>query len=210
MKQKTLCVLALFAVLLFSACGENPIIDDSDIKQNKMDASGGTTREEDGNIVIVINGENDGGALATPQEEESWEPFDIDVFKAKRAVWEAKECGWHGYVFTQTHTGPGMSLSVDTEVPRQGIPKTSVLSPGENEADLLLRCSTISELYEKIDALWAEQRYKAASFLIKYEDFFDAPYPSGIHIKNINANGDDYTVYFNIHSFIIWVGEWVV
>jgi hypothetical protein len=51
-------------------------------------------------------------------------------------------------------------------------------------------CDTVSELYEKIATVWAEQRYTA--FLIEYDDQHHCP--SDIQIKNLNDSGYNYTV----------------
>jgi hypothetical protein len=74
-----------------------------------------------------------------------------------------------------------------------------ILLPGENEPDPFLRCSTISELYEKIDALWNEYRYSEAAFLIKYDD--QRHYPTNIRFRNINDKGShDYRVVIYVYE----------
>jgi hypothetical protein len=116
------------------------------------------------------------------------EPFDPDVFNTQRAAWEAEHP--ETYCFSQEHDGPpGMYLSRDISVVND-IPVGPVLLPAD--PDPWLRCNTISELYEKINALWIEQRKTGASFLIDYND--QRHYPTDIQIKNINGSGYDYTV----------------
>jgi hypothetical protein len=62
----------------------------------------------------------------------------------------------------------------------------------EHEWYPMFLCSTISELYEKLDILWTEQRNTNALFLIEYNG--QRHYPKYIQIKNINNSGYDYTV----------------
>jgi hypothetical protein len=137
--------------------------------------------------------------------------FDIVVFNMRRAAWEDEHPNW--YSFKQTHEGqPEMYLSrgghVEYDIP---IPKWPI-SASPLELPPVLLCDTISELYEKIDKLWAEQRYTADSFLIKYNDEHNYPYTSVIRIKNLNDNGYDYTLciwaQFDGDEIIIGVVPW--
>ncbi|MDR2742144.1 MAG: hypothetical protein LBB98_08345 [Treponema sp.] len=172
MKQNILSILAVFAALLFSAC--NLAFDFSGIQQKKTveDDSTPTPEQKSG------------------QEIQSMEQlFDPDVFNAQRAAWEAEHPS--RYSFYQGHSGGDVYLSTVITV-IDNIPDTMVL-PDKDETDSLLRCSTISELYGKIDTVWNELRYTDALFLIKYDD--QRRYPKFIEIKNINDSGYDYRVY---------------
>jgi hypothetical protein len=137
--------------------------------------------------------------------QEALEPFNEDVFNIRRAAWEARELD---YIFTQVHSGSGIDLSVTIRVDKH-IPGRP---PSKNDPEPLLFCSTISELYEKIAALWSESRYTPSSFLIKYDgkplshtDWPQFHYPTEIQIKNINDSGNDYTVRICIDGLILWV-----
>jgi hypothetical protein len=197
MWQKTLCVLALFAALLFSGCGEISVIDLSNEKPREAakEAGNSSVEKEDG---IVIVDED----ATTPPEQILGElqPFDESVFTTKRAAWEASSN--YEYGFTQTHSGPGIYLSTDTTVV-DGIPTGTVVLSGVNEPEPLLFCNTISELYKRINTLWSEQRYTGASFLIQYNNRYN--YPVFIQIKNIDDSGGDYTLRIGMY---VWITNW--
>jgi hypothetical protein len=212
MKQKTRGAAALCVALLMSACGD-PSADGSNIREAKGSVADKASEQEEGGEYITAEGKDGSANSTTPpaqepgQEIQGMEPFDIDVFNTHRAVWEKEPL--LGYGFTQTHTGPGMDISVAIQI-LHGIPESL---PDKNEPEPLLFCSTIPELYEKIAALWAEQRYTADSFLIKYNVPLndDLPYqfyhyPAYIQIRNIDNSGGDYNVYILINNFAIYLG----
>jgi hypothetical protein len=64
------------------------------------------------------------------------------------------------------------------------------LAPGANWLYPFLFCYTISDFYEKINALWDEQRYNGSAFMIRYNSQLN--YPTAIEIKNIYNSGCDY------------------
>jgi hypothetical protein len=96
------------------------------------------------------------------------EPFDVDIFNARRAAWEVEHP--ESYAFFQRHKASGMYLSGNIGVVNDiQVWPSEPFGPINNDLDPWLRCSTISELYEKPGALWIEQRGVGASFLIEYD-----------------------------------------
>jgi hypothetical protein len=146
--------------------------------------------------------DDDNGCWTRPVEPEEicLEPFDAVIFNTHKAAWEAEHPEW--YRFYQNHDGPPMIYLYETTDVVNDIPERIVL-PGEDRQDPWLRCSTISELYEKLDMLWTEQRNTNALFLIEYND--QRHYPKHIQIKNINDSGYDYTV----RLWVIYEGDTV-
>jgi hypothetical protein len=214
MKQKTGGALVLCIALLMSACGENPVIDDGNNTREGEERvpAANASEHKDGGEYIAVEGKDGNTVPTTPpvqepgQEIRGMEPFDIDVFNAHRAVWEKDPV--LAYVFTQTHSGPGMDISVTIEVNEDDIPENL---PDRNEPEPVLFCGTISELYEKIAALWTEQRYTADSFLIKYDGEpvlqGDDPaiyhYPTDIQIRNMDNSGRDYNAWIHIDKILL-------
>jgi hypothetical protein len=169
-----------------------------DSEREEQVPAGNTAEQKDGGEYITAEGK-DGNTVPTAppvqepgQEIQGMEPFDPDIFNRERAAWEAGH-PTH-YTFYQIHKGPEIYLSTLSEV-KNDIAYHPVL-PDENRPDPVLRCNTISELYEKIDELWTEQRYPRVSFLIKYGAFGHCP--TDIQIKNINGSGDDYFVHLEV------------
>jgi hypothetical protein len=214
MKQKTGGVAVLCILLLMSACGKNPVIDGGNIREREEAAAGKASEQEEGGGYITAEGKDGSANSTTPpvqepgQEIRSMEPFDIDVFNAQKAAWEKDPI--EAFIFTQTHSGPGMNISATIQ---EVFDSPSILSDkNKNEPEPVLFCSTISELYEKIAALWTEQRYTADSFLIKYDSEpvigmpFSYHYPTDIQIKNIDNSGGDYNVRIHIDTILITIG----
>jgi hypothetical protein len=138
-----------------------------------------------------------GWPVEKPVQDIDMKPFDIAVFNTQRAAWEAEHPS--SYSFNYTHEGqPGIYRAGTTTVPAWPAFEGTSGGGSISTAPLVeppLVCGTLSELYEKIAALWAEQRYTAASFLIKYNETHSYPYPSVIQIKNFNNSGYDYTLH---------------
>jgi hypothetical protein len=182
MKRKTLGVLVLSAALLFGACRENPVID-LNITDKKAEER--------------IVPDNSSG-----QGIEGMEPFDIAVFNTERSAWEAEHpepynfIQWHRRYSWLYSCGP---ITVVNDIPDKVVlllPWPVPLDENGNLWTPLLLCSTISDLYEKINALWIDHGNTGASFLIKYSGQFH--YPTDILLKNINDSGDNYQAYFTI------------
>jgi hypothetical protein len=210
MKQKILGAWALFAVLLFSAC-EEMFVRDLTITQKKTEESAvaGNHSEQEEDAPVINEGNHINITVTTEggQEIQGMEPFDVAVFNTQRAAWEAdhRHQGW--YSLDQDHDGPGMEgyrygHEVVNDIPKNtgmvvnDIPDGRMLLPWGKDNPDPLRCTTISELYEKIDTLWTEQRNTGDPFLIQYDN--ERHYPKCIQIKNINDSGYDYRV-------VIWV-----
>jgi hypothetical protein len=139
MKQKTLGTLALFAAVLFGACG--------------VDLSNNTTLP----------------VRESVQEEIRLEPFDPAVFNAQRTAWETEHPDVYHFIESHYGPGMntlGYSLGYPLFVTlvKNDIPEVV----RENDTEFLLLCDTVSGLYEKLDTLWTEQRYTGDSFLIEY------------------------------------------
>jgi hypothetical protein len=96
------------------------------------------------------------------------------------------------------HTGNNY-IVVD-DIPRDVISEDDLFfaPPGENWLYPFVFCHTISELYEKINALWTEQQYDGSAFLIKYDGRLN--YPTAIQIKNIYNSGYDYLVQVTVNE----------
>jgi hypothetical protein len=195
--QKTLSTLALFAALLFSACGEDSILNNAN--------------ERDENVLKTPS------ALEIGQEIYDMEPFDAAVFNIYKAAWEANHPNaynfYHDHRRSQADLHTGENIIVVDDIPRVEWPISelseddipgliyygylSVFSaPGENWLYPFVFCHTISELYEKINALWTEQYYENSAFLIKYDSQLN--YPTDIQIKNIYNSGYDYLVQIKV------------
>jgi hypothetical protein len=166
---------------------------------------------------------------------EGLEPFDAAVFAAERAAWEAEHPGTYSfyqehYRHSQVETTWSLHFSVVDDTPDEYSRRVELIVsdsswgegtfslPEENEWTPFLLSKTISELYEKIEAVWAERSYTGAAFLIKYDA--QRHYPTLIQIKNVNASGYDYLVRITFDYgqeyyldrptiFFWWGGEWL-
>jgi hypothetical protein len=193
MMQKTLRTAALAAVLLFSACGEDSILD--------------ITHEQD-EADMVHSGNNSPPAPETGQEIQAMEPFDAAVFNKHKAAWEANHPRtykiFHDHRRSQTDLHTGNSFIVVDDIPRDVISEDDIpdklffAPPGEDWLYPFVFCNTISDLYEKINALWTEQHYEGSAFLIKYDSQLN--YPTAIQIKNIYNSGYDYLVQVTVNE----------
>jgi hypothetical protein len=132
------------------------------------------------------------------------EPFDPAVFNIHKAAWEADHSNaykfFHDHRRSQTdlHTGNSYIIVDDivrvqwslSELLEDDIPDAFLFiysTPGENWVYPFIFCHTMSDLHEKINALWTEQVYEGSTFLIKYDDRLN--YPTAIQIKNIYNSG---------------------
>jgi hypothetical protein len=200
MQQKALGALVLCVTLLFITCEENLMLDpDITDKNRKEEAVPNNLSEREESAAVINEEDNKIPAMPTAtelgQELEGVKPFDAAVFNTQKAAWEAEHPG--AYNFTQTHRRSQHTLymfastTVVDDIPDRAVWPFPVPGlPGEAEWYPFLLCNTISGLYEKIDALWTEQRYTSESLLIKYDDQLN--YPTAIQIKNVNDSGYDY------------------
>ncbi|MDR3130684.1 MAG: hypothetical protein LBU18_03985 [Treponema sp.] len=208
MKQKALGVLTLFAALFFSACGEiQQPVDSSNTQKMKEETAAAKSSSQDEDAAGINEEENTAplpqGAQEPAQKIQSMEPFDRMIFNTHRAAWEADHPD--AYNFSQTHKRSRIAVytsaytTVVDDVPSTVVYPFSVPGAPEHAWYPMFLCNTVSELYEKIDTAWTEQRYTGALFLIKYDE--QRHYPAAIQIKNIDDSGYDYLAEAVVQAF---------
>jgi hypothetical protein len=169
MKRKTvgtkIAIAALVAALGFTAC-DAVVVNFSGIPYQK-------TGEQD-------------GAESSAQEQEG-QGLETYVLNYQRTAWEAEHPD--PYSFYQRHRIGDREVSGSISV-ENDLADASALD--ENALEPLLLSSTLSELYEKIDALGNDERYANTSLAITYDDQYH--YPTRVEIKNITESGDAYVV----------------